>query len=95
MDYTGAILIAHSLSQASALIDLRLVCSDRADYANPIEPSGPGGMKIATAIVRAIAVRPAGDYSAVLFSRVRLVPPTGTMALPFPARATRSCVAPS
>jgi lysophospholipase L1-like esterase len=32
-------------------IDLRLVCCDAADYANPIEPSGPGGLKIARAIV--------------------------------------------
>ena len=35
-------------------IDLRLVCSDPADYANPIEPSGRGGLKIARAIARAV-----------------------------------------
>lgn len=38
-------------------IDLRLVCSDPADYANPIEPSGRGGLKIARAIARAIGAR--------------------------------------
>ncbi|NNM72153.1 SGNH/GDSL hydrolase family protein [Enterovirga aerilata] len=32
------------------LIDLRLVCTDPADYANPIEPSSRGGEKIAAAI---------------------------------------------
>jgi hypothetical protein len=32
------------------LIDLRLICDDPADYANPIEPSVQGGAKIATAI---------------------------------------------
>jgi lysophospholipase L1-like esterase len=32
------------------LIDLRLVCDDPADYANPIEPSAAGGEKIARAI---------------------------------------------
>ena len=32
------------------VIDLRLVCSDPSDYANPIEPSGSGGAKIARAI---------------------------------------------
>jgi hypothetical protein len=37
------------------LIDLRLVCSDPEDYANPIEPSGPGGRKIAQSIVNACA----------------------------------------
>ena len=37
-------------------IDLRLICCEREDYANPIEPSGPGGRKIALAIARAAAV---------------------------------------
>ena len=36
------------------VIDLRLVCSDPADYANPIEPSSRGGAKIAEAIVRSL-----------------------------------------
>jgi lysophospholipase L1-like esterase len=36
------------------LIDLRLVCSDAPDYANPIEPSSIGGGKIARAIVDTI-----------------------------------------
>jgi hypothetical protein len=33
-------------------IDLRLVCTEPEDYANPIEPSGIGGAKIARAIAR-------------------------------------------
>lgn len=37
------------------VIDLRLVCSEPSDYANPIEPSGPGGAKIARAIVAMLA----------------------------------------
>jgi len=36
------------------VIDLRLVCTDASDYANPIEPSGSGGKKIAGAILAAI-----------------------------------------
>lgn len=32
------------------LIDLRLICNDSGDYANPIEPSVQGGAKIAAAI---------------------------------------------
>jgi GDSL-like Lipase/Acylhydrolase family len=32
------------------LLDLRLICSEDADYANPIEPSFAGGRKIARAI---------------------------------------------
>ncbi|HVH12120.1 MAG TPA: SGNH/GDSL hydrolase family protein, partial [Longimicrobium sp.] len=41
------------------VIDLRLVCSDPADYANPIEPSVQGGARIAHAI--ALAVDAEGD----------------------------------
>jgi hypothetical protein len=37
------------------LIDLRLVCDEARDYANPIEPSARGGEKIARAITRAIS----------------------------------------
>jgi hypothetical protein len=48
----------------ASAIDLRLVCNENADYANPIEPSGQGGMKIAKAIVRATGMRPAGGHSA-------------------------------
>lgn len=35
------------------VIDLRLVCTEPGDYANPIEPSSQGGQKIARAIVQA------------------------------------------
>ena len=37
------------------LIDLRVLLNDDADFANPIEPSERGGMKIATAIKRFVA----------------------------------------
>lgn len=37
------------------LLDLRLICSEDADYANPIEPSEAGGAKIARAIVRLVS----------------------------------------
>jgi len=36
------------------VIDLRQICVDAADYANPIEPSGRGGRKIAVAIAHAV-----------------------------------------
>lgn len=42
------------------VIDLRLICSEPADYANPIEPSGSGGRKIARAIVASLGLA-AGD----------------------------------
>jgi GDSL-like Lipase/Acylhydrolase family len=34
------------------LIDLRIIFNEKADYANPIEPSGQGGLKIARAITK-------------------------------------------
>jgi len=37
----------------AGVIDLRLVCGEPSDYANPIEPSGSGGLKIARAVARA------------------------------------------
>lgn len=37
-----------------SVIELRLICNEPGDYANPIEPSGPGGLKIARAIARAV-----------------------------------------
>ncbi len=39
-----------AFASGTALIDLRLICSEDGDYANPIEPSTQGGRKIARAI---------------------------------------------
>ena len=47
------------------VIDLRSVCSDPSDYANPIEPSGPGGRKIAETIKRALVTEHEGCDSRV------------------------------
>ncbi|CAA9488020.1 MAG: hypothetical protein AVDCRST_MAG44-65 [uncultured Sphingomonas sp.] len=47
------------------LIDLRLICNEPSDYANPIEPSEQGGDKIAAAIARLAVERPAGQRSVV------------------------------
>jgi hypothetical protein len=49
------------------LLDLRLICSEDADYANPIEPSSVGGAKIA----RAIAEWAAGDHDPRLSRVIR------------------------
>src|SRR5262249_32701704 len=38
-------------SRSLTLIDLRLVCDQDEDFANPIEPSAHGGAKIARAIL--------------------------------------------
>ena len=39
------------------VLDLRRICTAASDYANPIEPSGPGGEKIAAAIADSLAPR--------------------------------------
>jgi hypothetical protein len=36
------------------VLELRSICTEPADYANPIEPSGQGGLKIARAISHAV-----------------------------------------
>ena len=46
------VIINAALVRRCALVELRLICTSRADYANPIEPSGPGGEKIARALAR-------------------------------------------
>ena len=49
-----------AFSRGLPLIDLRLICAEPADYANPIEPSEQGGAKIASAIAR-FALRQSGS----------------------------------
>jgi hypothetical protein len=46
-----------AFSRGLALVDLRLICSDPGDYANPIEPSVKGGEKISAAILAAVERR--------------------------------------
>ncbi|MFN2566627.1 MAG: SGNH/GDSL hydrolase family protein [Gemmatimonadaceae bacterium] len=50
------------------VIDLRLVCDQPADYANPIEPSVGGGAKIARAVARAVTERCAGSRHTEVFA---------------------------
>lgn len=54
-------VFAHGLP----LIDLRLICDEDGDYANPIEPSVQGGMKMARALAALAADWPAGPRSGV------------------------------
>jgi hypothetical protein len=50
------------------VIDLRYVCRDPADYANPIEPSGTGGRKIAEAIAHVVGAVDGADYNSRVYS---------------------------
>ena len=44
------VILRTAVHSGIAVIELRDVCNTASDYANPIEPSGKGGMKIAAAI---------------------------------------------
>lgn len=67
MVFNDAILRA-AIEHRLAVIDLRLVCADPRDYANPIEPSSVGGAKIARAIVALLAGSGDGDHATRIFS---------------------------
>ena len=61
------VILRVAFEHHASVIDLRLVCSEKADYANPIEPSGQGGLKIAQAIARATGAAPARGHSACFY----------------------------
>lgn len=67
MVFNDAILRV-AFERAASVIDLRSICSELSDYANPIEPSGSGGLKIAQAIVRATDLAGAGEGTRVIAS---------------------------
>lgn len=51
-------IVRTGVAQHLKVIELRHVCNQPEDYANPIEPSSTGGDKIARAIVHAVSERP-------------------------------------
>lgn len=58
-----------AFSRALPLIDLRLICNDDSDYANPIEPSVQGGAKMAAAILALVSSQSmCGPHSVVVAS---------------------------
>lgn len=61
------VILRVAFEHRASIIDLRLVCNETTDYANPIEPSGPGGLKIARVIARAVGMQPAADQSTVFW----------------------------
>lgn len=46
------VILRAAAALALEVLELRQVCTEPADYANPIEPSGAGGLKIARGIAR-------------------------------------------
>ena len=58
-----------AFSEGLPLIDLRLICSEDEDYANPIEPSARGGEKIAAAIARLVSSEEEEETQSVVIAR--------------------------
>lgn len=65
--FNDAILRA-AIETRTAVVDLRLVCCEAADYANPIEPSMRGGAKIARAVAGAVTERRGDSASTEVFA---------------------------
>ena len=61
-------ILRTAVEHALDVIELRLVCTEPADYANPIEPSVRGGAKIARAIAGAVGAVPRGGGAARLLA---------------------------
>jgi len=68
------VILRVAIENGLAVIDLRLICADPQDYANPIEPSSIGGEKIARVIVG--MVTGSNDY---VHTRVLAVPNASTV----------------
>ena len=62
------VILRVAFERRLSVIDLRLVCTTAADYANRIEPSGSGGLKIARAIVRRLGIGGADAAHARVFA---------------------------
>jgi lysophospholipase L1-like esterase len=58
-------IIRAAFASGLPLLDLRLVCTEEGDYADPIEPSAQGGEKIARAIAEMLEVGVRGDRAEV------------------------------
>jgi lysophospholipase L1-like esterase len=61
-------IIREAASVGVPIIDLRLVCDEDDDFANPIEPSSHGGWKIAGAIVSLVTQHNFGQVRSEIFT---------------------------
>ena len=71
---TGLVLFNDAITRAAfahglPVLDLRLICDEDADFANPIEPSAQGGDKIAVAIARLVAEHDFGRRRSEVYVR--------------------------
>lgn len=62
------VIIRQATLNGIPIIDLRYVCTDAADYANPIEPSESGGAKIAKSIIQVVREHEFGKKATQIYS---------------------------
>jgi hypothetical protein len=60
------VILRVAFERGLRVIDLRLVCTAAEDYANPIEPSGRGGRKIADAIASCLGLADVPSHPATV-----------------------------
>jgi hypothetical protein len=60
------VILRVAFAHRANVVDLRSICVERSDYANPIEPSGKGGWKIAATIARAVGATPGAKTTRVI-----------------------------
>jgi lysophospholipase L1-like esterase len=63
------VIIREAVRDGLPVLDLRIICDDDADFANPIEPSSHGGWKIAGAIASLLAKHDFGRGISEVFTR--------------------------
>jgi hypothetical protein len=63
------VILRTAIEQRLDAVELRSICAEPADYANPIEPSGHGGLKIAGAIARLIGAVHSDERPARIWGR--------------------------
>ena len=59
------VIVRAAFTHGLSLLDLRLICTEEEDYANPIEPSARGGEKISRAIADFVQRGPTGGRTEV------------------------------
>ncbi|MBF0236685.1 MAG: SGNH/GDSL hydrolase family protein [SAR324 cluster bacterium] len=65
------VIIQEAFKHGLPLLDLRLICHDDADYANPIEPSAHGGDKITDYILKIVHEWQASERQTQVFCPVK------------------------
>ena len=62
------VILRAAFARGLPVLDLRLICDEDADFANPIEPSGQGGGKIAAAVVQCLSEHDFGRRCSTVFT---------------------------